>query len=99
MSITTRCGLALLAAMLLTAPGVTQAQDRDADPAADSMQRAVTPVETLRRPVGELPRQGTAANAIGYEKDVPAPVAEPDQSRPRARYEEEPPCGFTRYGC
>jgi hypothetical protein len=57
-----------------------------------------TPVETLRRAIGEL-RQGTAANAIGYEKDVPGPVAEPDRGQPRTGYEEEPPCGFTRYGC
>jgi len=103
MSITTHCGVALLVAMLLTAPTVTKAEQRadcsapgGCGPAVVAVQRAVTPVETLRRPIGEL--QGTA-DASGYEKDVPGPVAEPDRRQPRTRGYEEPPCGFDRYGC
>ena len=86
MSITTRCGVALLAAMLLTAPTVTKAAERatcsaasecNADPADDSVQRAVTPVEILPRPVGQPGQQGTSDDATG--KDVPpaSPVVEP----------------------
>jgi hypothetical protein len=106
MLITVRCCLALLA-VLLTVPGVTQAQDRlvcsaasecNADMAVEATQRAVTRVETFRRPIGELP-QGTAVDASGYAKDVPGPVAEPDRRQPRTRGYEETPCGFDRYGC
>lgn len=106
MLITVRCCLALLA-VLLTVPGVTQAQDRlvcsaasecNADLAVEATQRAVTRVETFRRPIGELP-QGTAVDASGYAKDVPGPVAEPDRRQPRTRGYEETPCGFDRYGC
>jgi hypothetical protein len=86
MSITLRCGLALLAA-LLTAPGVTRAQDNST---VESTQRAVTPVETLRRPVGERRPPVTAAEASGSEKDVsPDPTAE-NRGVPRYRGNEEP---------
>ena len=94
MSITTHCGVALLATKLLTAPTVTKAEQR-AD--CSALGGCGPTVEILRRPVGELP-QGTA-DASGYEKDVPGPAAEPDRKRPRTRGYEEPPCGFDRYDC